>query len=269
MRMDRKVMVVGIAALALAACGEKKTELGQGGSVVSGSAGPQGAQNAARELVRCDAPVATLALAENPNGYVMGSGYQLPASPVPLVKLLAQQSGCFRVVDRAAGLRGTVQEQDLRDAGVLRKDTTVHKGRGYEAQYTLTPSLTFSEQNAGRGIGGILAMIPVLRDMAGLIGLAEQVKLKEAQTALLLSDNETTEQVAAATGSARTTDLGVGGLVIGRLGGGAGAGWSNTNEGKVIAAAFLDAHNQLVTQVRALQAKDMPPPVAVRKPPAG
>nr|WP_092957303.1 CsgG/HfaB family protein [Paracidovorax konjaci] len=267
--MDRKVMVVGIAALALAACGEKKTELGQGGSVVSGSAGPQGAQNAARELVRCDAPVATLALAENPNGYVMGSGYQLPASPVPLVKLLAQQSGCFRVVDRAAGLRGTVQEQDLRDAGVLRKDTTVHKGRGYEAQYTLTPSLTFSEQNAGRGIGGILAMIPVLRDMAGLIGLAEQVKLKEAQTALLLSDNETTEQVAAATGSARTTDLGVGGLVIGRLGGGAGAGWSNTNEGKVIAAAFLDAHNQLVTQVRALQAKDMPPPVAVRKPPAG
>ena len=26
---------------------------------------------------------ATLALAENPNGYIMGSGYQLPASPVP------------------------------------------------------------------------------------------------------------------------------------------------------------------------------------------
>ena len=36
----------------LTACGEKKTELGQGGSVVTGSAGPQGAQNAARELVR-------------------------------------------------------------------------------------------------------------------------------------------------------------------------------------------------------------------------
>lgn len=252
-----------LAALALAACGEKKTELGQGGSVVTGSAGPQGAQNAARELVRCDAPVATLALAENPNGYVMGGGYQLPASPVPLVKLLAQQSGCFRVVDRAAGLRGTLQEQDLRESGVLRKNTTVAKGKGYEAQYTLTPSLTFSEQDAGRGLAGIMAMIPVLRDMAGLIGLAEQVKLKEAQTALLLSDNETTEQVAAATGSARTTDLGVAGIAFGKLGGGAGAGWSNTNEGKVIAAAFLDAHNQLVVQVRALQAKELPPPVPV------
>ena len=65
----------------------------------------------------------------------------------------------------------------------------------------------------------------------------------------------------AATGSARTTDLGLGGLVLGRLGGGAGAGWSNTNEGKVIAAAFLDAHNQLVVQVRALQARPLPPPV--------
>ncbi|AVT10432.1 CsgG/HfaB family protein [Paracidovorax avenae] len=269
MRNFAKGAAALVAALALAACGEKKTELGEGGSVVSGSAGPQGARNAARELVRCDAPVATLALAENPNGYVMGSAYQLPASPVPLVKLLAQQSGCFRVVDRSAGLRGTVQEQDLREAGVLRKDTTVHKGRGYEAQYTLTPSVTFSEQDAGRGLGGILAMIPGLRDMAGLIGLAEQVKFKEAQTALLLSDNETTEQVAAATGAARTTDLGVGGLVLGRLGGGAGAGWSNTNEGKVIAAAFLDAHNQLVAQVRALQAKELPPAVPVRKAVAG
>ncbi|MCL4768951.1 MAG: curli production assembly/transport component CsgG [Burkholderiaceae bacterium] len=253
-----------LAALALVACGEKKTELGQGGSVVTGSAGPQGAQNAARELVRCDAPVATLALAENPHGYVMGGAYQLPASPVPLVKLLAQQSGCFRVVDRAAGLRGTLQEQELRESGVLRKNTTVAKGKGYEAQYTLTPSLTFSEQDAGRGLAGIMAMIPVLRDMAGLIGLAEQVKLKEAQTALLLSDNETTEQVAAATGSARTTDLGVAGIAFGKLGGGAGAGWSNTNEGKVIAAAFLDAHNQLVVQVRALQAKELPPDVPVR-----
>jgi len=253
-----------LAALALVACGEKKTELGQGGSVVTGSAGPQGAQNAARELVRCDAPVATLALAENPHGYVMGGAYQLPASPVPLVKLLAQQSGCFRVVDRAAGLRGTLQEQELRESGVLRKNTTVAKGKGYEAQYTLTPSLTFSEQDAGRGLAGLLGMIPVLRDMAGLIGLAEQVKLKEAQTALLLSDNETTEQVAAATGSARTTDLGAAGALFGRLGGGAGAGWSNTNEGKVIAAAFLDAHNQLVVQVRALQAKELPPDVPVR-----
>jgi len=97
-----------------------------------------------------------------------------------------------------------------------------------------------------------------------LVGVADNVKLKEAQVALLLTDNETTEQVAAATGSVRVTDLGMGGLILGRAGGAAGAGWSNSNEGKVIAAAFLDAHNQLVTQLRLLQAKDLPPPVPTK-----
>jgi curli biogenesis system outer membrane secretion channel CsgG len=255
---------VAVAALAtgLAGCGKKKTELGEGGSVVSGSAGPAGAQNASHELLRCDAPVATMALVENPNGYVMQGSYNLPSSPVPLVRLIAQQSGCFRIVDRAAGLHATVQEQELKNAGILGDKVQVRKGQGYAAQYTITPSLTFSERDAGREIGGVLAHIPVLNKF---VGLADSVKLKEAQVALLLTDNETTEQLAAATGSVRVTDLGMAGLMLGRAGGAAGAGWSNTNEGKVIAAAFLDAHNQLVTQLRLLQAKDLPPPVPTKK----
>ncbi|MBK6294005.1 MAG: curli production assembly/transport component CsgG [Rhodoferax sp.] len=252
----------------LPGCGKKGTELGGGSSEVTGSAGPAGAQGENKSLVKCAAPVATLALVENPNGYMMGS-YGLPSSPVPLVRLLAQQSGCFRVVDRAAGLKATIQEQELKESGILRKQgNTVAKGKGYEAQYTLTPSLSFSEQNAGRTLGGIIGMIPVLRDIAGLVGLVEQVKFKEAQVALLLTDNETTEQMAAATGAARTTDLGLGGLAIGGGGAAGGMGWSNTNEGKVIAAAFLDAHNKLVVQVRELQAKDLPPPGAARKQPS-
>ncbi|QNN58212.1 curli production assembly/transport component CsgG [Diaphorobacter ruginosibacter] len=253
-----------LAACAMTACGEKKTELGEGSSEVTGSAGPAGAQGANPTLERCEQPIATVALLENPRGYVMPSAVNLPPTPVPLVKLLMQQSGCFRVVDRAGGLQGTLREGELRDAGVLRKNGTVEKGKGYEAQYTMTPSLTFSEQDAGRGLAGIIAMIPVLRDIAGLAGVAEQVKFKEAQTALFLTDNETTEQVAASTGSAKATDLGVGGFVLGRVGGGAGAGWSNTNEGKVIAAAFLHSHNQLVQQLRLLQAKELPPPVATK-----
>jgi len=252
------------ALLLLSGCGEKKTELGEGSSEITGSAGPAGAQGAHQSLERCEKPIATVALLENPRGYVMPYTVNLPPTPVPLVKLLAQQSGCFRVVDRAGGLHGTIREGELRDSGVLRPNGTVEKGRGYEAQYTLTPSLTFSERDAGRGLAGIIAMIPVLRDIAGLIGIAEQVKFKEAQTALFLTDNETTEQVAAATGSARATDLGVGGVLLGKLGGGAGAGWSNTNEGKVIAAAFLHSHNQLVHQLRLLAEKELPPPVATK-----
>ena len=261
---SRLLACAAVAALALgvAGCGKKKTELGEGGSVVTGSAGPAGAQNAAHELVRCDAPVATLALVENPNGYTMASGYNLPSSPVPLVRLIAQQSGCFRIVDRAAGLRATIQEQELKRDGVTSDVVKVRKGQGYSAQYTITPSLTFSERDAGREVGGVLAHIPVLNKF---VGLADSVKLKEAQVALLLTDNETTEQIAAATGSVRVTDLGMGGLMLGRAGGAAGAGWSTSNEGKVIAAAFLDAHNNLVTQVRMLEAKELPPPVPTKK----
>jgi hypothetical protein len=265
-RLGALMTATMVAISPLMGCGEKKTELGQGGAVVTGSAGPAGAHNASRELLQCDAPVATVALVENPSGYTMGSGYNLPSSPVPLIRLLAQQSSCFRVVDRAAGLKATIREQELRDAGVLRqKNSTLEKGKGYEAQYSLTPSLTFSEQDAGRQLGGILSRIPGLDQ---LVGLAEQVKVKEAQVALLLTDNETTEQLAAATGSVRVTDLGMGGLVVGKLGAAAGAGWSNSNEGKVIAAAFLDAHNQLVAQVRQLAAKELPPEVATRSTPS-
>lgn len=249
-------------ALALAGCGKQGVELGQGGSVVSGSAGPQGAQGDAKEMLHCDAPVAVVSLVENQGGYVgIGRG-GLPESPLPLIRVIMQQSGCFRIVDRNAGLNATVREQELKEKGVLRQDDTVRKGRGIVVQYSVVPSLTFSEQDAGRQFGGILSSIPVLAKFAGA---AEQVKTKEAQVVLLLTDNETTEQLSSATGEARTTDLGVGGMVLGKLGGAGGLGWSNTNEGKVIAAAFLDAHNHLVTQVRTLAAKPLPEPVATRK----
>ncbi len=243
----RSVLLIAIAALALTSC--RQTDLGEGGSKVSGSAGPAGPKDAAKELLTCDAPIATIALAESPNGYTVLSQYQLPPTPLPLIRVMMQQSGCFRVVDRAVGLRGTIQEQELKDAGILKAETVPKKGEGIGARMTLTPSLTFSENNAGGGIAAILGMIPALRDWAGV---ASGVKFKEAQVVLLLTDNETTEQLAAATGAARATDLGVGGLVIGKVLGGA-AGWGITNEGKVVAAAFLDAHNKLVVQARALR----------------
>ena len=255
------VVSVASAVALLAACGKQGVELGQGGSVVTGSGGPQGAQGAAQQLVKCDAPVAVVSLVENQGGYQgIGRG-GLPESPLPLVRVLMQQSGCFRIVDRNAGLKATVHEQELKDQGILRADGDVKKGRGIMAQYSVVPSLNVSEQDAGRQIGGILAAIPVLNKFAGA---AEQVKFKEAQVVLLLTDNETTEQLSSSTGSARSTDLGLGGLIGGGTGGLGGLGWSNTNEGKVIAAAFLDAHNHLVQQVRMLAAKPLPEPVATR-----
>ena len=50
------VLILTTVALLLASC--RQTDLGEGGSKVSGSAGPAGARDAAKELVTCEQPIA-------------------------------------------------------------------------------------------------------------------------------------------------------------------------------------------------------------------
>lgn len=245
--------------ICLASC--RQTERGQGGSEVSGSGGSAGAQNANKDLIRCAAPVATIALVEDPNGYSYMSRYQLP-TPLPLLRLMMQQSGCFRVVDRSAGIEAAKREQELDQSGMLREGQTVRKRQVLEAQYSLLTTVVFSEKNAGDSFGGLVSQIPGLRSFAGVLG---HVHFKEAQTVLFLTDNETSEQLASATGAAKATDLGAGGLLIGSIGGAALGGWGTTNEGKVIASALLDSYNALVPQVQVLAQKALPAPVPTKK----
>ncbi len=250
----------------LTACnpGKSGIETGHAGGLVTGAAGQKGSSGETRAIEKCAEPLATVGVIENPNGYTYTGGHgNLPESPVPLVRLMLQQSGCFRVVDRNLGLKGTRQEIELQESGLTRKDSTVNpRGKVLEAQYVLTPTLVFSEQRAGGGLEGILARIPVLNQFAGL---ADKVTFKEAQVVLTLTDSETTEQLATAEGSAKATDLGAAGLMFGSLGAGGMAGWSNTNEGKVISAAFLDSVNKLIPHVRDLAAKPLPARVATRR----
>jgi curli biogenesis system outer membrane secretion channel CsgG len=253
--------VVACCVLLLTLVGCRQTEKGQGGSEVSGSGGSAGAKNAAKDLARCEAPIATIALVEDPSGYAYMSRYQLP-SPLSLMRLIMQQSGCFRVVDRSAGIEAAKREQELDQSGMLRKDQTIRKRQVIEAQYSMLTQVVFSEKNAGDTFGGIVSQLPVIGRFAGMLG---NVHFKEAQTVLFLTDNETSEQVASATGSARATDLGAGGLIIGSLGGAALGGWGTTNEGKVIASALLDSFNNMVPQARVLAQKELPAAVPTKK----
>jgi len=91
------------------------------------------------------------------------------------------------------------------------------------------------------------------------------LKFAEAQVTMFVIDNETTEQLIAAEGSARATEIGLGGLMIGKLGGVGGLGWSNTNEGKLVAAAMLDAVNKVALQAQKLAAKELPSAVPMKK----
>ena len=78
---------------------------------------------------------------------------------------------------------------------------------------------------------------------------------KEASTLLTLIDNRSGVQVAASEGSAAKTDFGAMGQLLGGSGGARLGGYSNTAEGKVIAAAFMDAFNQMVISLRNYRAQ--------------
>jgi curli biogenesis system outer membrane secretion channel CsgG len=247
-------MVAGFSLLFLAGC-QSKTELGQGGSMVSGSAGSAGAQGASTQLVRCDRPLGTAALVEpapSVSSTLSSVGLQ---SPIPLLRLMMAQSGCFQVVDRGAALGNISTEQQLAQSGMLQAGSTTARGRMVTVQYLLTPNVIFSNNNsggmsAGAALGGLLGPAGAI---AG--GLAGSMRFSEAQTALFLTDAQTGVQTGVAEGSAKATDFGGGAGLMGFGGGIAGlggiGGYGNTAEGKLIAAAFLDAYNKLVQQIRA------------------
>ena len=69
--------------------------------------------------------------------------------------------------------------------------------------------------------------------MGQYAGVLSGLKFAEAQVTMFVIDNETAEQLIAAEGSACATEIGLGGLMIGKLGGVGGLGWSNTNEGNL------------------------------------
>jgi len=255
-------LLAGALALAVSAHAQGITDMkkGEGGSAVQGSAGPSGTQGAASDLEHCDKPMGAMAVVE-PQDYVIRAlvKYQL-GSPVGLIRLMVQQSNCFIVVERGMGMRNMMQERALDKSGELRQDSNMGGGQMVSADYILTPAVVFSENNAGGvggGLGGLGALFGRGGAAVGAIGgsVAGGLKFKEAQTSMLLADSRSGVQVAAAEGSASKADFRLGGFLGGVGGGVAGAaglgGYSNTNEGKVIAASFADNYNGIVRAVRA------------------
>ena len=70
---------------------------------------------------------------------------------------------------------------------------------------------------------------------------------------LTLVDNRSGVQVSSSTGNARNTDWGGIGTLFGDAAGGGIGGYSNTVQGKVVSAAFVDAYNQMVMALRNYQ----------------
>lgn len=231
----------------LAGCAEMPVKLGGGSSVATGSAAGASAEGANDALQRCDRPLGTLGIIERRDDWYhwMNRKYGVESTE-PILRLIAQQSNCFAVVERSrSGLDAAMTERDLEESGELRSNSNFGKGQIAAADYALKPTMIFRDNDTG-GIGGALG------GLFGSVGAAVggSVNYKQAQAMLTLVDNRSTVQVAAAEGSSKGFD-------IAGFGGGAGSGrlaglsaYTKTPEGKVVVGALFDAFNNMVVGLR-------------------
>ena len=218
---------------------------GEAGAPVTGSASASGATDAAPSLEKCEKPFGTIAVVE-PQDQVSAAlqKFNLPP-PNGLLRLMIQQSNCFQVVERGLAMQNLMQERALSQGGQLQSGSNVGRGQMITADFLLTPEIAFSEDNSGgAAIGAIGGLFGIFGSVIGAV--ASGIKFKQAQTTLLLADARSGVQVAAAQGSVEKADWGAGGFL-----GGVGAGaYTNTAEGKVVAAALLDNYNNIVKSIK-------------------
>ena len=253
MRSSTLFLTALVSAIGLTGCANMQMGSSGAKTEATGSAGGAHSENANKQLERCDAPLGTIAVVEDSNApwYGMLTGQYQLGSTVPVLRLLIQQSNCFVIVERGRAMNNMMGERQLQQSGELRSRSNFGKGQMVAADYSLSPSITFSNTNAG-GIGGAIGGL-----LGGSLGaaLGGSMNSKEASTLLTLIDNRSGVQLAAAEGSAQNWDFGaIGSLFGGRAGGGLG-GYSNTAQGKVIVAAFMDSYNNVVKAVRNYQAQ--------------
>lgn len=215
----------------------------------SGSAGAAG-NNGTAELKRCVKPIGTASISgQRIDGQYLIS-FGVPQDPRPALRLVLQQSGCVQVVHRDVALQAIKEERALAQSGQLKKNSNFGGGQMVAADYVIIPEITFSEDNAG-GVGAAVGTVAsAIIPFGGLIGIAAAgMQFKEAQVLLTLVDARTGVQRAVASGTASGTSFGGFGGALGTTSIGAG-GYMNTNQGKVVIAAMIDAMNELIPHMQ-------------------
>jgi hypothetical protein len=246
--------------LALTGCQTTDMQLGSQSAktVATGSAAGSATSGESSQLERCASPLGTVSLIENQSAgwYTVLTGeYRLPPT-ANLLRLLVQQSNCFVVIERgAAGMNAMTRERALMQTGEMRGGSNFGRGQMVASDYGLSPEIVFSNSDAG-GAGLALGGLIGGGRYSNVIGkLGANLQTKEASALLTLIDNRSGVQVAASEGSASKTDFGGFLKLTGDSGAGNLGGYTRTPQGKVIAAAFMDAFNQMVVSLRNYKAQ--------------
>jgi len=245
-----------VAALAVTGCAggtAMQTGSARAKTVSTGASAGGASVNANEELERCDSALGTISLVENENAgwyTILRGQYQLPPT-AQLLRLLIQQSNCFVVVERgAAGMRAMERERALMGAGEMRGGSNMGGGQVVASDYSLQPEVLFSESNTGGVIGEIAG-----RRSSTLGSVLASTQTRESSVMLMMVDNRSGVQISVSEGSASKTDWGGLGALFGSSLGGTLGAYNRTPQGKVIAAAFMDAYNQMVIALRHYQAQ--------------
>ncbi|MFI4966023.1 MAG: CsgG/HfaB family protein [Caulobacterales bacterium] len=200
------------------------------------------------ELPQCAKPLGRAAIREPQRDWWTGLGL---SNPETLIKLFASRSNCLRIVDRNGGLQMRNEETALGASGDLRRGSNIGKGQVAGADFFIVPDLANSNSNSGgNSLGAVAGAFG--RRLGGFGALAGSINTRksEAQALITLVDARTTEQLYVAEGTAQKTDIsfGAGGGGYGWSGfaAAAGGGYSNTDIGKVVTAAYFNAFTDLV-----------------------
>src|ERR1051326_4132528 len=174
-------------------------------------------------------------------------------SPEALIKVFVQQSGCFSLVDRGAGLAAAQRERALASGGDLRQGSNVGGGQIVAADYVLVPDIISQNARAsGNNLGGALGGLLGNRTLGAIAG-GLTFNSSTADVTLAITNVRTTQVMGTIDGHGSKTDIGfgLGGGIFGYGGcGAAGAtGYNNTEIGQVITLAYLDAYTKLVDQL--------------------
>jgi hypothetical protein len=217
-------------------------------------AGPSGTQKTQQatmnDVPHCLRKLGTLSVmdGDDPSGWTQ---FQL-AGPQKLLKVLVQRSGCFNLVDRGSGLSAAARERDIGGGLGMQRGSNVGQGQIKAADYVLVAEVQAANRNSGGsavggGLGGLIG-----GRFGALAGGISSHKM-EANTVLSLTNVRTTETIAVQDGYAAKNSLSFGGGGgLGFFGGGAGlvgGGYDNTDIGRIVTLAFIQAYSKLVTDL--------------------
>jgi curli biogenesis system outer membrane secretion channel CsgG len=210
------------------------------------------AEPGSSELSRCSAALGVATVTEADTNAQALSSAGLPRSMAPLVRQVLLQSRCFDVVERGAAFSALENEIRIREQQGL--DRREQLAAMKAADIVLRAEIVFLEQTGGSK-AGIGAMLP-----SWIGGIGGEVRHREAMLVMTAVDTRTSQILASSFGRGSESSAGLGSVV---LGGGLLAiegGWLDSPQAKPVAAALVDAWNQLLPRLAAARKVAAPAP---------